>query len=184
MTPPPPSHLLQQNRNLPTPPANLQTQMAAMQYNKYHYMGNMNVTPPIGSAGSQNSGSGGRTARNTASAPVQHMGGGGAGSVSNRGSPNVTLSSMSPYGSPLNGYRMAAAQQAAAGSAVASYITNSAAAAGFINNPAVQLPGQMSAMNMQSQYQDPAALQRAAQQNSMYPGYPYPGIPLNGTMRR
>lgn len=166
---PPPSHLVQQNRNLATPPSLLQSQMSALQYPKY-YSSNMNVTPPIPS---QNTG--GRTARNTASAPVQHMTAG-----TSRVSPNVTISPnlMSPYGS-LNGYRMAAQQS---GASVASYITNSAAAAGFINNPA-QLPVQMGVMNMQSQYQDPAALQRAAQQNSMYSTYP-PYIPLNGTMRR
>lgn len=193
---PPPSHLIQQNRNLPTPPtsaATFQSQMSALPY-KY-YPGNMNVAPPIGSAGAgQNSGSAGRTARNTASAPLQHMPGvAGMNSNPNRGSPNVSALSpnlMSPYG-PLNGslnsYRMAAA---AAGqqSAAAGYISNSAAAAaaaGFINNGG-QLPVQMGVMNMQSQYQDPAALQRAAaaQQSSMYSSYPYPSIPLNGTMRR
>lgn len=192
---PPPSHLIQQNRNLPTPPtsaATFQSQMSALPY-KY-YPGNMNVAPPIGSAGTgQNPGSAGRTARNTASAPLQHMPGVGVAGMNsnpNRGSPNVSALSpnlMSPYG-PLNGslnsYRMAAAaagQQSAAG-----YISNSAAAAaGFINNGG-QLPVQIGVMNMQSQYQDPAALQRAAaaQQSSMYSSYPYPSIPLNGTMRR
>lgn len=50
-----------------------------------------------------------------------------------------------------------------------SYIANSAA--GFMNNP-VQITNM--AMNMPSQYQDQAALQRAAvQQNTMYPTYPY-----------
>lgn len=55
-----------------------------------------------------------------------------------------------------------------------SYIANSAA--GFINNPGqLQITNMANVMNMQSQYQDPAALQRAAavQQNSMYSTYPY-----------
>lgn len=154
---PPPSHLVQQNRNLPTPPASLQPQMSALQYHKY-YPGNMNVAPPISI--SQNSG----RVRNTASAPVQHM-----SASSSRASPNVTISPnslMSPYGT-LNGYRMASQQPAGS---VASYT----ATAGF--NPG-QLPVQMGVMNMQSQYQ------AQAQQNSMYSTYA-PYIPLNGTMRR
>ncbi|KAJ6646743.1 hypothetical protein Bhyg_01957, partial [Pseudolycoriella hygida] len=153
---PPPSHLVQQNRNLPTPPASLQTQMSALQYHKY-YAGNMNVAPPI--SVSQNS----ARVRNTASAPVQHM-----SASSSRASPNVTISSnlMSPYSS-LNGYRMTTQQPAGS---VASYT----ASAGF--NPG-QLPVQMGVMNMQSQYQ------AQAQQNSMYSTYA-PYIPLNGTMRR
>lgn len=58
-----------------------------------------------------------------------------------------------------------------------SYIANSAA--GFMNNP-VQITNM--AMNMPSQYQDQAALQRAAvQQNTMYPTYPYI---MNNPMRR
>lgn len=164
MTPPPTSHLINQNRNLATPPST--AQMGPLQYHHKYYAGNLNVTPPI--AISQNSG---RPARNTASAPAQHM---SSGSPSSRVSPNVTISSnlMSPYHSSLNGYRMAAQQPAGS---VASYITNSAAA-GFINNPGqLQMAG---VMNMQTQYQDPTALQRAAaQQNSMYGAYPY--IQLN-----
>jgi histone acetyltransferase MYST4 len=158
MTPPPP-HLVQQNRNLPTPPASLQPQMSALQYHKY-YAGSMNVAPGI--SVSQNS----SRVRNTASAPVQHMSAG-----SSRSSPNVTISPnlMSPY-SPLNGYRLTAQQPVGS---VSSYITNSATG-GF--NPG-QLPGQMGVMNMQSQYQ------AQAQQNSMYSTYA-PYIPLNGTMRR
>lgn len=156
MTPPPASHLANQNRNLPTPPS--ASQMTALQYHKY-YSGNVTTPLAIG----QNSN---RSTRNTASAPVQHM---SAGSPSSRVSPNVTISSnlMAPY---MNGYR---------GQQPASYITNSAA--GFINNTSqLQMAG---VMNMQSQYQDPAALQRAAQQNSMYQSYPY--IPLNANpMRR
>lgn len=161
---PPPTHL-GNNRNLPTPPTSLQTQMG-LQYHKY-YSGNMNVTPPITSL-SQNTG---RSSRNTASAPVQHM------SAASSRSPNVTtLSSnlMSAY--QLNGYRVGVPAQQPTG-----YITNPAAA-GFINNPAAQIT-QMGVMNMQSQYQDPTAIQRAAQQNSMYPSYS-PYIPLNGSMRR
>lgn len=52
MTPPPTSHLINQNRNLATPPSS--AQMASLQqYHKY-YSGNLNVTPPI--AINQNSG--------------------------------------------------------------------------------------------------------------------------------
>lgn len=162
MTPPPASHLVNQNRNLHTPPT--PAQMTALQYHHKYYS---NVTPPIPIQNSS------RTARNTASAPVQHM---SAGSPSSRQSPNVTISSnlISPYGPSLNGYRMAAQQP---GGSVASYITNSAAAAGFINNPS-QL--QMANMAMQ-QYQDPAALQRAAVQQNSY--YPYISLNTNA-MRR
>lgn len=89
-------------------------------------------------------------------------------------SPNVTISSnlISPYGPPLNGYRMAAQQP---GGSV-SYITNSAA--GFINNSS-QL--QMANMAAMQQYQDPAALQRAAVQQNTY--YPYISLNTN-PMRR
>lgn len=101
-----------------------------------------------------------------------------SGSPSSRASPNVTISSnlMSPYHGSLNGYRVGAQQP---GSSVASYITNSAA--GF-NPGQLQMAG---VMNMQTQYQDPSALQRAAaaQQNPMYSSYPY--ISLNANpMRR
>ncbi|XP_059621865.1 histone acetyltransferase KAT6A-like isoform X2 [Phlebotomus argentipes] len=165
---PPPTHLVQQNpaRNISTPPASLQTQMAAsLGYHHKYYPGN--VQP--GNGGAAAAGASGRTSRNTASAPVQHM-----AAAPSRVSPNVTISPnlMSPYGT-LNGYRMAAQQSAGS---VATYITNSAAA-GF--NP--QLPVQMNVMNMQSQYQDPASIQRAAQQNSVYSPY---YISLNGSMRR
>lgn len=164
MTPPPASHLVNQNRNLHTPPT--PAQMSALQYHKY-YPGNINITPSI--AISQNSS---RTARNTASAPVQHM---GASSPSSRVSPNVTLNSnlIAPYAPPMNGYRMASQQP---GGSVASYITNSAA--GFINNPS-QLQMANMAMNM-PQYQD-QALQRAAVQQNNY--YPY-GILNTNPMRR
>lgn len=170
MTPPPTSHLINQNRNLATPPAS--AQMASLQYHHKYYSTNLNVTPPI--AINQNTG---RPPRNTASAPsAQHMSG---GSPSSRVSPNVTISSnlMSPYGS-LNGYRMPTQQPNYIGN------TSAAAAAGFINNPSqLQMAG---VMNMQSQYPtDSSALQRAAaaQQNSMYPSYPY--ISLNANpMRR
>uniref|UniRef100_A0A1Y1N3P4 histone acetyltransferase n=2 Tax=Photinus pyralis TaxID=7054 RepID=A0A1Y1N3P4_PHOPY len=180
---PPPSHQMIQNqsvRNLTTPPsaipANLQQQVLG--YHKY-YQTNMNVnqiggavTPPIG----QNLG---RSARNSSNVAVQHM-----QPTSSRMSPNVALNPniMAQYNS-LNGYRMAAQQTP---SAVAGYITNTAA--GFINN-AAQIPMQMGVMNMaQSQYQDPAAIQRAAQQNTMYTTYGYINgslmQPLNGSMRR
>ncbi|KAK5641459.1 hypothetical protein RI129_010006 [Pyrocoelia pectoralis] len=180
---PPPSHQMIQNqsvRNLTTPPsaipANLQQQVLG--YHKY-YQTNMNVnqlggtvTPPIG----QNLG---RSGRNSSNVAVQHM-----QSTSSRVSPNVALNPniMAQYNS-LNGYRMAAQQTP---SAVAGYITNTAA--GFINN-AAQIPMQMGVMNMaQTQYQDPAAIQRAAQQNTMYTTYGYINgslmQPLNGTMRR
>lgn len=83
-----------------------------------------------------------------------------AGSPSSRVSPNVTLSSnlISPvYGPPLNGYRMTAQQQGYS-------------AAGF-NPGQLQITNMANVMNMQPQYQDPAALQRAAavQQYSTYP---------------
>ncbi|XP_055836613.1 uncharacterized protein LOC129905215 isoform X2 [Episyrphus balteatus] len=160
---PPPSHLVNQNRNLTTPPTTLQPQIPALQYHKY-YPGNMNGAPTISSL-SEN-----RPIRNATSAPVQHM------STSGRAStvalnPNL----MSPYGA-LNGYRMTTQQ-------TAGYITNTAAATSFINSPGSQIPVQMGVMNMQSQYQDASAIQRAAQQGSMYPTYS-PYIPLNGTMRR
>lgn len=160
---PPPSHLVNQNRNLTTPPTALQPQIPALQYHKY-YPGNMNAAPTIASL-SEN-----RPIRNSSSAPVQHM------STSGRAStvalnPNL----MSPYGA-LNGYRMTTQQ-------TAGYITNTATATSFINSPGTQIPVQMGVMNMQSQYQDASAIQRAAQQGSMYPTYS-PYIPLNGTMRR
>jgi histone acetyltransferase MYST4 len=180
MTPSPSSHLLNHNhsasvgaRNIATPPtASIQSQMsaAALSYHHKYYPPNMNmaaaatsIPPPT-----QNSG---RTSRNTASAPIQHA-------AASRVSPNVATtinpSLMQPYGG-LNGYRMAAAAAAQQSpGAVTSYMTNPS---GFINNS--QIPVQM--MNMQSQYQDQAALQRA-QQNSMYPSYPY--LSLNGSMRR
>ncbi|KAF5306278.1 hypothetical protein FQA39_LY08976 [Lamprigera yunnana] len=180
---PPPTHQMIQNqtvRNLTTPPsaipANLQQQVLG--YHKY-YQTNMNVnqlggavTPAIG----QNLG---RSGRNSTNVAVQHM-----QSTSSRVSPNVALNTniMAQYNS-LNGYRMTAQQTP---SAVAGYITNTAA--GFINN-AAQIPMQMGVMNMaQTQYQDPAAIQRAAQQNTMYTTYGYINgslmQPLNGTMRR
>lgn len=119
------------------------------------------VTPPIG----QNLGRSSRNSSNVAA--MQHM-----QTSTSRVSPNVTLNPNVMYN--MNSYRMPPQQP----SAVTSYITNSPA--GFINN---QIPMQM--MNMaQTQYQDPAALQRA-QQSPMYTAY-INGImqPLNGTMRR
>lgn len=176
---PPPSHQMIQNqgvRNLTASPSgippNLQPQVLG--YHKY-YQPNMNVnqlggsvTPPIG----QNLG---RSGRNSTNVAVQHMQSG-----SSRVSPNVP-NLISQYNT-LNGYRMAAQQTPGA---VTGYITNTAA--GFINN-AAQIPMQMGVMNMaQTQYQDPA-IQRAAQQNTMYTTYGYinGGLmqPLNGTMRR
>lgn len=170
---PPPSHQMIQNqsvRNLAASP-NLQPQVLG--YHKY-YQPNMNVnqlggsvTPPIG----QNLG---RSGRNSANVAVQHM-----QSSSSRVSPNVP-NIISQYNT-LNGYRMAAQQTPGA---VTGYITNTAA--GFINN-AAQIPMQMGVM-AQTQYQDPAAIQRAAQQNTMYTTYGYINgslmQPLNGTMRR
>lgn len=176
---PPPTHQMIQNqgvRNLATSPsgiANLQPQVIG--YHKY-YPTNMNVnqlggsvTPPIG----QNLG---RSGRNSTNVAVQHM-----QSSSSRVSPNVP-NIISQYNT-LNGYRMAAQQTPGA---VTGYITNTAA--GFINN-AAQIPMQMGVMNMaQTQYQDPAAIQRAAQQNTMYTTYGYINgslmQPLNGTTMR
>lgn len=163
VTPPPhnshnmmssPSHI-NSTRNMSTPPSSMQTQMAALGYHKY-YSGNMNVSTTLPPFNQQH----GRTVRNTSSVPIQH-------SSSSRVSPTIN-SNLMPYG-----YRMAAQQSPAV-----SYIGNPAT--GFMNNPS-QLPVQMGVMNMQSQYQDPAAIQRA-QQNSMYSGYPY--LPINSTIRR
>lgn len=160
---PPPSHLVNQNRNLPTPPS--AAQIPSLPYHKY-YSSNIPQHIPI----AQNTS---RTARNTASAPVQHM---SAGSPSSRVSPNVTLSSnlISPYSSALNGYRMTAQQPSG-------YISNSAA--GFINNPSqLQMANMANVMNMQSQYQ--VDQRAAAQQNSMLysnpTAYPY----IHSAMRR
>lgn len=183
MTPPPGQVLANQpSRNLPTPP-NIQSQVGLSGYHHKYYSSNMNmnqlggtVTPPM----QQNSG---RNSRNLpANVAVQHM-----QASSSRMSPNVPINPnlMTPYGG-LNGYRMAT-QQSSGG--VAGYIAANTAA-GFINNPG-QL--QMGVMNMaQGQYQDPSAIQRAAQQNPMnpiYPTYSYingigPMTSLNGTMRR
>ncbi|XP_055613729.1 histone acetyltransferase KAT6A isoform X2 [Uranotaenia lowii] len=154
ITPSPSSHMPNQNavRNISTPPTSIQTQMPSLNYHKY-YTGNMNVSPITGSQNSS-----GRLSRNTASAPIQHM-----GNTSSRVSSNVAISPnlMSPYSTLNTAYRMSAAQSSSTGG----YIPNPAA--GFINN-ATQIPVQMGVMNMQSQYQDPSAIQRA-QQNSMYP---------------
>lgn len=103
-----------------------------------------------------------------------------AAAASSRVSPNVTINPnlISQYGT-LNGYRMAAQQTPAT---VTGYITNTAA--GFINQ-AAQIPVQMGVMNMaQTQYQDPAAIQRAAQQNTMYTTYGYINGSLMQPMRR
>jgi len=111
-------------------------------------------------------------------AAVQQM---QAAAAASRVSPNVTINPnlISQYGT-LNGYRMAAQQTPAT---VTGYITNTAAA-GFINQ-AAQIPVQMGVMNMaQTQYQDPAAIQRAAQQNTMYTTYGYINGSLMQPMRR
>lgn len=192
MTPPPAAthQMMQQQavRNLPTPPAavpNIQTQMtlAAANYYKYH-QSNVNVSnlgaavaPPVATTGGRTS----RTPAGTGVATVQQM-----QATPARVSPNVTINpnlvAAAGYGT-LNGYRMTAQQTPGT---VAGYITNTAAA-GFINQ--AQIPMQMGVMNMaQTQYQDPAAIQRAAQQNTMYTTYGYINgsimQPLNGTMRR
>ncbi|RZC35805.1 histone acetyltransferase KAT6B [Asbolus verrucosus] len=172
---PPPTHQMIQNqtvRNLAPSPSAIQSQVLG--YHKY-YQTNMNVnqlggavTPPIG----QNLG----RSRNAANVSVQHM-----QTTSSRVSPNVAALNPNVMYNSLNGYRMAAQQ---APGPVTGYIANTAA--GFINN--AQIPMQMGVMNMaQTQYQDPAAIQRAAQQNTMYTyGYINSGLmqPLNGTMRR
>lgn len=191
MTPPPSAahQMLQQQatRTLSTPPSsiptNLPAQMTLANYHKY-YQTNMNVnnlgtavTPPVSgstSGRSSRSGSGGSVAA------VQQMQA-AAAAASSRVSPNVTINPnlISQYGT-LNGYRMAAQQTPAT---VTGYITNTAAA-GFINQ-ATQIPVQMGVMNMaQTQYQDPAAIQRAAQQNTMYTTYGYINGSLMQPMRR
>lgn len=101
----------------------------------------------------------GRNARTPAPPSVQHIHQ-SAGPPS-RASPNVAAISMVPYG-----YRMSGQQ-------TSGYITNT----GFINNGAGQIPV------MQSQYQDPNAIQRG-QPSSMYYN-PYALSSLNSTpMRR
>ncbi|KAF7279892.1 hypothetical protein GWI33_006626 [Rhynchophorus ferrugineus] len=69
-------------------------------------------------------------------------------------------------------------------SAVTGYITNTPAS--FINNPQISTMQMMNMAAAQTQYQDPTALQRAAQQNTMYTYSYINGIvqPLNGPMRR
>lgn len=190
MTPPPPQMLQNHQgvRNLTASPSGIPPNLQ-LGYHKY-YQTNMNVnqlggsvTPPIG----QNLG---RSARNSGANVAQHMQSGtaAAGTSSSRVSPNMP-NLISQYNT-LNGYRMAAAAAQQTQGAVTGYITNTAA--GFINNAAAQIPMQMGVMNMaaaaaQTQYQDPA-IQRAAQQNTMYTTYGYinGGLmqPLNGTMRR
>lgn len=191
MTPPPSAahQMLQQQatRTLSTPPtpipANLQTQMTLANYHKY-YQTNMNVnnlgaavTPPV--AGST-SGRSSRASGGGSVATVQQM---QAAAASSRVSPNVTINPnlISQYGT-LNGYRMATQQTPAT---VTGYITNTAAAAAGFINQAAQIPVQMGVMNMaQTQYQDPAAIQRAAQQNTMYTTYGYINGSLMQPMRR
>jgi histone acetyltransferase MYST4 len=171
---PPPTHQMIQNqtvRNLAPSPSAIQSQVLG--YHKY-YQTNMNVnqlggavTPPIG----QNLG----RSRNSSNVAVQHM-----QTTSSRVSPNVAALNPNVMYNSLNGYRMAAQQTPGP---VTGYIANTAA--GFINN--AQIPMQMGVMNMaQTQYQDPTAIQRAAQQNTMYTyGYINSVMqPLNGTMRR
>lgn len=150
MTPPPPSHLVNQNRNLPTPPS---AQIPSISYHKYHYPGNI---PHIQNNPNLPSNLPPNLASNIG--PTQR-------SRTGRSTPSANL--ISPYGPALNGYRMTTQQPS-------SYIANPAA--GFINNPSqLQITNMANVMNMPSQYQDPTALQRAAavQQNSMYSTYPY-----------
>ncbi|XP_030761511.1 uncharacterized protein LOC115886482 isoform X2 [Sitophilus oryzae] len=172
MTPPPSHQSMIQNqtvRNL-TPPSAIQQQVLG--YHKY-YPTNINqlsgaVTPPMG----QNLARSGRNSVTNVAA-MQHM-----QNSTSRVTPNVSLN---PYvmNNSLNGYRMTPQQ---APSAVTSYIANTPA--GFINNPQISTM-QMMNMAAQTQYQDPAALQRA-QQNTMYTYSYINGIvqPLNGPMRR
>lgn len=166
MTPPP--HLLvTQNRSLGTPPNMLQPQINPLQYHKY-YSSNMNIAPI---ATSQNVN---RNARNTASAPVQHIAVSSvttSSTTSRTTNVHISPNLMPPYGA-INGYRMTTPQAAA---------TPTYAAGGDYSNS--QIPMQMGVMNMQSQYPDACAIQRA-QQNSMYSTYPPPYLSLNGAMRR
>ncbi|XP_065165530.1 histone acetyltransferase KAT6A isoform X2 [Atheta coriaria] len=160
MTPPPTHQVLQNQRNISTPPTAMPPNIQ-LNYPQY-YKPNMNlnqiggtVTPPMG----QNLG---RT-RNPNVA--QHM-----QTPPSRVSPNVALNSsniMAQYN--LSNYRMAQQQ-----APTVNYLPNG----GFINN---QLPMQMVNMT-QGQYQDPTTIQRAPQ-NTMYT-YGYLNVPLNGTMRR
>lgn len=196
MTPPPSAahQMLQQQatRTLSTPPSsvptNLPAQMTLANYHKY-YQPNVNVnnlgtavTPPVaGSTSGRSSRSGGG---GSVAAVQQMQAAAAAAAASSRVSPNVTINPnlISQYGT-LNGYRMAAQQPPAT---VTGYIANTAAAAaaGFINQ-AAQIPVQMGVMNMaQTQYQDPAAIQRAAQQNTMYTTYGYINGSLMQPMRR
>lgn len=190
MTPPPPQHglgnnsmtppphlIVSQNRNLNASPNMLQSQMASLQYHKY-YSSNMNI-PPITTTTSQTIS---RTVRNTPSAPLQHISSSPVSTPSPNSSraANVHLAPpnlMTPY-SAINSYRMsAAAAQQGPGGPAAGYGTGG-------EYPNSQIPMQMGVMNMQSQYQDACAIQRAAaQQNSMYSTYS-PYIPLNTPMRR
>lgn len=160
MTPPPPaSHLVNQNR-IATPPST--TPFPSLPYHKYQYSSNIshiqnpsaNLPPNLTPSNLTSNISSTQRSRSTA-----------------RNTPSAPNLISPPYA--LNGYRMSAQQPS-------SYIANSAA--GFINNPS-QLQITNMTMNMPSQYQDPAALQRAAavQQNSMYPTYPYL---MNNPMRR
>ncbi|XP_060652712.1 LOW QUALITY PROTEIN: uncharacterized protein LOC132789005 [Drosophila nasuta] len=163
MTPPP--HLLMQNRNISTPPNMLQTQVAPLQYHKY-YASNMNIAPITSSQNTN------RNTRNTPSAPVQHTSAAIGGNSNNR-TANVHISPnlMSHYGA-INSYRMSPQQSPPTGT----YSSGG-------EYPNSQIPMQMGVMNMQSQYQDACALQRATQPNPMYPTYS-PYLPLNSSIRR
>lgn len=149
MTPPPPASHLNQNRNLvATPPSS--AQIPSLPYHKYHYSSNIShiQNPPNLTPPNLSSNISSTQRSRTA-----------------RNTPSAPNLISPPYA--LNGYRMSAQQPS-------SYITANSAG-GFINNPSqLQITNAM-AMNMPSQYQDPAALQRAAavQQNSMYSTYPY-----------
>lgn len=161
LTPPPHSHvsmspaphLLNQNRSISTPPQSTLGHGPQMTAAALQYKFYGNVNVPP-SIG-QNTG---RNARTPAPPSVQHM----SAAASGRMSASTISSAMMPYG-----YRMTSQQ-------TSGYIGNPS----FINNASGQLP----VMNMQSQYQDPSAIQRA-QQNSMYYN-PYALSPLNSTMRR
>ncbi|XP_052891390.1 protein split ends [Anopheles moucheti] len=154
-------------RNISTPPVSIHSaQMSTINYHKY-YAGNMNMPAiaPNAVAAAAVAGAARRNAAAASSAQIQHMA--AAANRSSSVSPNVAISTnlMSPYTS-LNGYRMTTAGQSPG---TGGYIGNPAA--GFIQNSAQLGQVQIGVMNMQSQYQDPSAIQRA-QQNSMYSSYP------------
>lgn len=156
LTPPPhmspAPHLLNQNRSISTPPQPIGQAQMAALQYKFYNTMNSSIPPSIG----QNTG---RNARTPAPPSVsQHAMSAGPSRVS----PNMTTISGGLISHQAYGYR----QQ------TSGYIGNP----GFINN-ASQLPVMQS-----HNYQDPSAVQRAAQQNAMYYN-PY-ALPLNGTSMR